>query len=69
MKPRARPEARGPDGAGLPAARVDTEGLGLSIVTAITKAHHGGLTVNLGPRGGLGITFPARRQEPQRNRQ
>jgi signal transduction histidine kinase len=36
-------------------------GLGLSIVAAITEAHHGSLTINPGSHGGLDIdiSFPA----------
>lgn len=45
----------------LPSTRpAADEGLGLSIVVAIAKAHHATLTINRGPRGGLdvGISFP-----------
>jgi signal transduction histidine kinase len=36
-------------------ASSDGLGLGLSIVAAITKAHHGSLAINPGPQGGLDI--------------
>jgi signal transduction histidine kinase len=42
-------------------------GLGLCIVAAITEAHHGTLTINPGPHGGLTITisFPLPPSPPQ----
>ncbi len=63
LQPFQRLSAHRPaDGEGL--------GLGLSIVAAITKAHHGTLTIHPGPAGGLAIdiSFPAAAAATARDR-